>query len=126
VTGRAVAPVPVRVAVQSRLDRQDVQTALDDRDFRILRTPDDPEFEERFFTRAAVPESADALAQARALLGEELRAALSRFPEPLVMTYDAGETRLFWEGEERDETRLELGADIVLAACRFRRATAYR
>jgi hypothetical protein len=62
----------------------------------------------------------------RALLGEGLRGALLRFPEPLFLTYDGGETRLIWEGEEGDDVTLGLAADIVLAACRFRAAGGYR
>jgi hypothetical protein len=126
VTGRAVAPVALRLSVQTRQELEAPESeAFAERPARVT-TPDDPDFEQRFVVRASAPDSTRPPAQIRALLGEELRAALVRFPEPLLLTYEAGETRLLWEGEENDDVALGLGAEIVLAACRFRPATGYR
>jgi len=113
VTGRAVAPVPLRMAVQSRDGAAEVPEGA-------LRSLEDPEFDERFVVKAT---PIDAV---RALLGEDLRSALLRFREPLVLTYGAGEARLFWEGFEKELDTLELAADIVLATCRFRGSGGYR
>jgi len=113
VTGRAVAPVPLRLAVQSRQGGAEIPDGA-------LRGLDDPEFDKRFAVKATPAEPV------RKMLGEDVRLALLRFPEPLVLQYDGGEARLFWEGVEKDVDTLALGTEVVLAACRFRRSGGYR
>jgi hypothetical protein len=113
VTGRAVAKVPMTVAVQTRQGPADVPEGA-------LRSLDDPEFDERFVVKAAPA------GPVRTLLGEDVRQALLRFAPPLVLLYDEGEARLFWEGHEKKLETLEVAADVILALCRFRRGGGYR
>jgi hypothetical protein len=113
VTGQAVARLPIRVAAQSRDTRADPPDGA-------LPGLDDPGFDERFVVKATPPKPV------RDVLGDEVRHALVRFPEPLVLTYGEGEVRLFWEGLEKKLETLEMAAEIVLAVCRFRPAAGYR
>jgi hypothetical protein len=113
VTGRAVAPLPMRMAVQSRSGQAEPPEGA-------LQGLGEPDFDQRFSVKAAPA------GPARSLLGEDVRVALLRFPEPLVLMYAHGEARLFWEGRERELETLETAADIVLATCRFRAAGGYR
>src|SRR5579859_1844697 len=89
VSGRAVAPAPTLIAVQSRLTRVTPAPGS-------LRGLGEPDFDERFFVKAVPAPTA------RLVLDDGTRLALVRFPKPLMFTYNAGEARVFWEGEEAE------------------------
>ncbi len=111
VTGSAVSVIEARVSVASRTGIEPPVRA---------EPVGDAEFDARFYVVGSPTDAA------RGVLDEPLRAFLLDFTPSLWFTYDGGTARLFWEGEERDPNTLGKAADVVVAACRFRRAAGYR
>jgi hypothetical protein len=111
ITGKAVAPVEARVAILTKQDRVDPP-------YGCIEGLGEAVFDERFYVKC------DPASVLRKIVDDDVLRAMLRFPQPMLFTYDGELGRMHWEGEERELETLQLAADVILAACRWKRGQA--
>lgn len=111
VRARAVDPIACTVAVREATALSGLGKLLG---AQAVATGD-PEFDAKFVVKT------DREDDARSLLDDETRRALTRFPRGVRFEYLQGDVEVRWQGREHRHIVLDAACRIVAAACRWRR-----